>query len=120
MLIQMSTDKKSLSDVHGLVMHHATYGKLKIGVPIWRREGIIPAYIDKGFREFRAEEQKELRSKEDPERRKIMVVKNRILGVKRRERGRAVYREAMIGNDRGAQMYSTSSNCTSSLYNSTQ
>ena len=118
LLIQMSTDKQSLSDVHGLVMHHAAVRKLQVGVPIWRRERIIPPYIDKAYRELYAKEQTEL--KQGPERKKIILIQKRIICAKRREKGRAVYREAMIGNDRGAQMYSTSSNCTSSLYNSTQ
>ena len=106
LLTRMSTDVEPIG-VHGLVRDHATGSKLQTGVPKWRKDGSIPSYINEEFTKYRRQTQRESRSRRraDPTRQAIFDEKERVYNRKRVEIGQAVCREALKGNDRGAQMF---------------
>ena len=106
LLNRMSTDVESIG-VHGPVRDYATAAKLKKGIPTWRKDGTVPLYIDEEYSKFISAQNREQRDRRraDPTKQAIHDEKARQRTRIQREKGQAVCREALKGNDRGAQMF---------------
>ena len=117
----MSTDDQPIG-LHGPVREHAQCYRLSVGVPIWRKDGSTPTYIDNAYRKCQKVKAAERKARREAS---WQPSKSAELKARReaawlhatyarremereiivREKGKEVYRESMIDNERGAQLF---------------